>query len=90
MMRLSRMIEPTSTRLKTTPPAPMPWPVSDREREREGKTMGPGQPTRVQASPSRPVAESRPVAALIEGIGCEPAEACLDGEAPLRRETAEP
>ena len=70
------MIEPHATRLETTPPTPIRLPMSERE------AQGPGHP-RAETK------KARPVASAIEGIGCEPAEACLDGEAPLRRASTE-
>ena len=53
--------------------------MSDRERE----APRPDRPNRAQDK------QSRPTASVIEGIGCEPSEACLDGEAPLSREPSE-
>ena len=68
-------------RLKTSPPVPIGWPMSDRDRERD-----------LRQKPVRRAAPvlARPAPSALEGIGCEPADACLDGEAPLSREPTEP
>ena len=75
------MIEPVPSRLKTEPPAPIPWGVSDRDRQ----SLAGQRPARPK-DPKRPP----PTSTVIEGMGCEPSEACLDGEAPLRRDPSEP
>ena len=72
---------PSVQELKSRPKPPILPGMSDRERDLSPPAK------RAKRGEPRPLP---PTSISLDSIGCEPADACLDGEAPLSRDPTDP